>query len=449
MNGETRSSPWIPLLLLAVGAAAVVLLAVADTLRQRSAVDDARQLQALEEIAAAVAISHLWLEEYVTGDAVDESEIAGRLDHALHLLDGMIGSRAEDTAPPLHTADLRRSAAEMRAGLEEFRALAEERRQGYQRGLPVGIGSPLDVEYDREFETLLTARQRLRTALEAHQRDHQTSSRQWLTLIVVGWGLLLVGAAVALWRRGNRQRRAEHELAESRRQLLQTQKMEVAGRVAGGLTHDLANYLAAIRGHCEWVRLKHPEPERLDRKMDSVLRTVDRATDLVDRLLAFARPRPLRDEQVDLDLLVRNIEEMVESSLGDGIELVVRSTPGLWSIRGDRAQLEQAIVNLVLNARDASAAGDTVTVSLANQPRGSDTLEDRDAVELRVIDQGTGIELADLERIFEPFWSTKEGGGTGLGLAVVYGVVQQHGGRLEVDSEPDRGTTFRWLIPRG
>ena len=114
-----------------------------------------------------------------------------------------------------------------------------------------------------------------------------------------------------------------------------------------------------------------------------------------------------------------------------------------------RAQLEQAIVNLVLNARDASAAGDTVTLSLGNQPRGSDALEDRDAVELRVIDQGTGIEPADLERIFEPFWSTKKGGGTGLGLAVVYGVVQQHGGRLEVDSEPGRGTTFRWLIPRG
>lgn len=451
----TRRSeiPWVPMALLVVGAATIVLLVLADAIRQRSGVADARQLRALQEIVSEVAISHLWLEEYVSGDAVDEGQIEGRLYRALALLDSMIGSATENPdAPLLHTAPLRRAAAALRRRLEEFGAISRERRLGFQRGLEVGIGSPLDVEYDAEFEVLLSEGEALRAQLEDHQRWHRARARRLLDATVGGWAVLLLGAVLALWQRERHRHRAEAELEESRRQLHQTQKMEVAGRVAGGLAHDLANYLAAIRGHCEWVQLKHPEPERLDRKMGSVLRTVDRATGLIDRLLAFARRRAVRAEPVDLGVLLGEVAQMLETSLGDRIMLDLEIGPDLWPVAGDLAQIEQAVVNLVINARDAMPEGGTVEVGARNRPvagaRAGEGPLAEDMVELWIADQGVGIAPEHREQIFEPFWSTKQGGGSGLGLAVVYGVAHQHGGWLEVASEVGQGTTFRWHLPR-
>ena len=434
--------------LLLVGAAAITLLLGIDTIRQRSGVADARQLQALQEVASEVAISHLWLEEWVSGDEVDEGEIAERLAHALVLVDSMIGSVGEDPeAPRLHTPELRSQMVALREHVRDFEAISVERLEGYRRNLPVGIGSALDVEYDRKFEEVLTRGEALQHELERHRREHQASARRLLIAIVAGWCGLLLLAATGIWKRERQRQRAVEELAESRRHLLQNQKMELAGRIAGGLAHDLANYLAAIRGHCEWVQLKHPPPERLDRKMASVLRTVDRATDLVDRLVAFARRRPAQRNLIDLGELVREVEQMLAPSLGDRAVLRLQVEEGLWPVLGDAGQIEQAVVNLVVNARDAMTDAGTIEIEVRNRPAGGDDRE-RDMVELEVADPGTGIPPEDRERIFEPFWTTKRRGGSGLGLAVVYGAVQQHGGRLEVESEVGVGTTFRWSFPR-
>src|SRR5207248_145874 len=224
-------------------------------------------------------------------------------------------------------------------------------------------------------------------------------------------------------------------------ELRQSQKMEAVGRLAGGIAHDFNNLLTVISGRSEplLVRLRADDPMRRD--VELIKRVGERAATLTRQLLAFSRKQVLQTRVVALEAIIADLEPMLQRLIGENIELVTAVAPEVGRIMADPAQIEQVVLNLVVNARDAMPAGGRVTIELAD--------EDAQVV-LAVKDSGSGIPPEVQARIFEPFFTTKEAGkGTGLGLAMVYGIVKQHGGHIAVYSEPDRGTTFKIYFPCG
>ncbi len=238
--------------------------------------------------------------------------------------------------------------------------------------------------------------------------------------------------------------------------LRQASQMEAIGQLAGGVAHDFNNMLTAIRGYTELVREHLPVADEQDRAdLGQVLLAADRATALTRQLLAFGRKQMLEPRVLDPDVIVSEIVPMLRRLLGAQVALTTRSAPDVGLIRVDPSQLEQVIVNLAVNARDAMPAGGALTIETANADLDEAYVARHPSaiagphVMLAVADTGTGMDAATLARIFEPFFTTKGSGqGTGLGLATVYGIVQQSGGSIEVDSEPGQGTTFRVYFPR-
>jgi PAS domain S-box-containing protein len=238
------------------------------------------------------------------------------------------------------------------------------------------------------------------------------------------------------------------------KQLRQAQKFEAIGQLAGGIAHDFNNMIGAILG---WAELGMDETEResrLHRHFDKVRHQAIRAAALTRQLLAFARRQILEPRDIDLNQNLTETLSLLEKVIGSNIEIKTNLTPNLALIRADPTQIEQVIMNLCINARDAMPEGgrlviDTAErsfdeVSLASEPHAK---PGRYAM-LAVTDNGTGMDAVTLDRIFEPFFTTKEmGKGTGLGLATVYGIVRQHGGFLQVYSEVNVGTTFRMYLP--
>ncbi|MHB0878593.1 MAG: ATP-binding protein [Anaerolineae bacterium] len=257
-----------------------------------------------------------------------------------------------------------------------------------------------------------------------------------------------------------RQRTAnlQSELAERKRleeQFLQAQKMETVGRLAGGVAHDFNNLLTAISGYGTFVRESLPAGSPARDDMDELLKASGRAADLTSQLLAFSRQQVMAPKIADLNELVRDIEKMLRRLIGEDIELESRLAKGLWRTKADPGKLEQVIMNLVVNARDAMPHGGRLTISTANvtlpDSRGPTELAHLvgQYVVLAVSDTGTGMSEDVRSHVFEPFFTTKEmGKGTGLGLATVYGITKQHGGEVSVESQPGRGTTFTIYLPR-
>jgi PAS domain S-box-containing protein len=238
------------------------------------------------------------------------------------------------------------------------------------------------------------------------------------------------------------------------RQLQHAQRMEAVGRLAAGIAHDFNNVLAAITMSSELLRegLARDHPGRDD--VLEIRRAAERAVRLVRQLLAFSRQQVLEPRVLDLNELVSNLQAMLERLVGERVALVVRLAPRLGAVRADASQLEQVVINLAVNARDAMLDGGTLTIETANTyPQGEGAepgaLPPGAQVVLSVADTGVGMDAQTRARIFEPFFTTKEPGrGTGLGLSTVYGVVRQSGGSVEVQSEPNKGTTFRVSLPR-
>ncbi|HUP24724.1 MAG TPA: ATP-binding protein [Thermoanaerobaculia bacterium] len=237
-------------------------------------------------------------------------------------------------------------------------------------------------------------------------------------------------------------------------QLLRAQKLEAVGRLAGGLAHDFNNLVTVILG-CTELALKGVSTDDPRRALlHSVEEAGRRAAELTRQLLAFSRRQVVQPRLVELSELVRGFERMLRRFLGENVELVVRPGSELWHSRVDPGQLEQVLINLVLNARDAMPAGGTVTVTTANlTSRGDDARYPRmppgDYVSLAVSDTGTGMSQEVLEQVFEPFFTTKEAGeGTGLGLATCYGIVKQASGFIWARSRQGAGTTIEVLLPR-
>jgi PAS domain S-box-containing protein len=223
-------------------------------------------------------------------------------------------------------------------------------------------------------------------------------------------------------------------------QLGQAQKMEAVGRLAGGIAHDFNNLLTAISGYSEFLIGGTADP-RLRRHAEEIKKAAGRAAALTGQLLAFSRRQVLNPRVLDLNATVADMDMMLRRVIGEDVELVTVLDPALSPVRADPTQLEQVIVNLAVNARDAMPHGGSMTIETTNVMDVDGAL-----VELRLTDTGVGIDPAELHRLFDPFFTTKDGG-TGLGLATVYGIVEQSGGRIEVESAPGLGASFRILLP--
>jgi PAS domain S-box-containing protein len=238
-------------------------------------------------------------------------------------------------------------------------------------------------------------------------------------------------------------------------QLRMAQKMESVGRLAGGVAHDFNNLLTIIAGYSQLVKGNLEEGSPLHAHVDEVLRASDRAASLTRQLLAFSRKQVLQVEVLDLNRALANMEKMLLRLIGEDIDLKAVRQPGLGRVKADPGQIDQVIMNLVVNARDAMPEGGTITIETANMDLTEDYARAHfpvvpgHYVMLSVSDTGTGMSPETQAHIFEPFFTTKERGkGTGLGLATVYGIVRQSGGYIWVYSELGRGSTFKIYLPR-
>ncbi|MHB8766383.1 MAG: hybrid sensor histidine kinase/response regulator, partial [Deferrisomatales bacterium] len=238
-------------------------------------------------------------------------------------------------------------------------------------------------------------------------------------------------------------------------QLRQAQRLEVVGQLAGGIAHDFNNLLQVILGECDLV-LEKAEAAPYRRRLEQIRRSGERAADLTRQLLAFSRRQILQPRVLDLGDTVRQVEKMLGRLLGEDVTLSADLAPGLWPVRADPGQLEQVLLNLAVNARDAMPHGGRLTIATANveaDPAGlglpPGELASGPHVRLTVTDTGTGMDAGTLARAFEPFFTTKGvGQGTGLGLSTVYGIVKQSGGGVVARSRPGEGTAVEVYLPR-
>jgi len=236
--------------------------------------------------------------------------------------------------------------------------------------------------------------------------------------------------------------------------LLHRQKMEAVGTLAGGVAHDFNNILTAIIGYGNLLLMKMGREDHLKHYIEQILSVSNKAANLTRNLLAFSRKQVINPRPVDLNMIVKNLENLLARLIGEDIELRIRLTDENLVLTADSSQIEQVLMNLATNARDAMPGGGTLTIEtvpvvITGANCNIYDLEDPGAYAMiSVSDSGTGMDEMTREKIFEPFFTTKETGkGTGLGLSIIYGIIRQHKGNISVYSEPGRGTTFKIYLP--
>ena len=251
--------------------------------------------------------------------------------------------------------------------------------------------------------------------------------------------------------------RVEAEVAERQQaeeSLRQAQKMEAVGQLTGGIAHDFNNLLTIIIGNIDTVtrRLDASSDPRVKRSLDNALKGAERAAALTQRLLAFSRQQPLEPKAIDVARLLAGMSDLLTRSITEAVAIQILSTPDLWRIEADPHQLENAILNLAVNARDAMGGSGALTFAARNVTVGIgkvEALAPGDYVAIEVSDTGSGMSPETVAKVFDPFFTTKEvGKGTGLGLSMVYGFAQQSGGGVEIASVVGEGTTVRIFLPR-
>tara|TARA_R110002073_G_scaffold105244_2_gene238238 strand:- start:509 stop:1828 length:1320 start_codon:yes stop_codon:yes gene_type:complete len=237
-------------------------------------------------------------------------------------------------------------------------------------------------------------------------------------------------------------------------QFVQSQKMQAIGQLAGGIAHDFNNLLTAISGHCDLLLLRHSQSDPEYADLVQIHQNANRAASLVGQLLAFSRKQTLKPELFDIQDVLSDMTHLLNRLVGERLQLKLVYEGDLGSIRADKRQLEQVLMNLVVNARDAMAEGGTILIATKPVTITEDMRRDRAVVPaghysmIRIEDSGCGIPPERLQKVFEPFFTTKGvGKGTGLGLSTVYGIVKQSGGFIFVDSEVGKGSVFSLYFP--
>jgi signal transduction histidine kinase/CheY-like chemotaxis protein len=279
----------------------------------------------------------------------------------------------------------------------------------------------------------------------------QRSAAGQLSLVAA----LLVFVPAAGWLMLRRERRGQDEQRQLERQLAESQKMEAIGKLAGGVAHDFNNMLTAILGYSSLLTEDPASTPIVREHAHEIRRAAESAAQLTQKLLAFSRRQVLTTNEVDLVNTLGNVIMLLRRLIGENIAVSLHTDAGLWSILGDPAQVEQSIINLAINSRDAMPDGGRLEISARNAPMpGGDRRADGDVkpgdyVRVSVKDNGAGMDEATRRRMFEPFFTTKPfGRGTGLGLSTVYGFVKQCGGHVAVQTAPGQGTTVELLLPR-
>ncbi len=264
--------------------------------------------------------------------------------------------------------------------------------------------------------------------------------------------LARLGPAIVRSLRERAERRARRA---AERRLLQAQKMHAVGQLAGGVAHDFNNLLGVIQGYGEMLLKRLPEDDRQRERVDHILQAAARGAALTRQLLAFSRQQPMEVRVLDLATTIRNVERLLRRLIGENIQIVIVSDGRPGRVKADPIQIEQIVLNLAINARDAMPQGGSLIIETTSVDLDAGyALSHPDArpgphVLLAVSDNGSGMSAETLSHVFEPFFTTKDPGkGTGLGLATVYGIVQQNGGHLAVYSEVGRGTSFKIYLPR-
>ena len=356
----------------------------------------------------------------------------------------------------------------IRAKLYELAETLALARVGRKSDALVIVRSDRGERYSQQIRSILTgmisAENRLLDAHEAHARQ----VAEWLFVVRIVSGLLVVLLALAVIWVGKRQLRdLDHANARLREeieqrnqaqsQLRQLQKMESLGQLTGGIAHDFNNMLAIVIGSLDLARrrLAGSEDGRVGKCIDSAREGAERAAALTAKLLAFSRRQPLEPKVLDANRLIGGMSEMLRRTLGERIEIETVIAGGLWKVCADRPQIETALVNLAVNARDAMPEGGKLTIETANTElderyaRAHEEVMAGQYVMFSVTDTGSGMAPEIIERAFDPFYTTKEvGRGTGLGLSQVFGFVKQSGGHVKVYSEIDLGTTVKIYLPR-
>src|SRR4051812_8864117 len=315
------------------------------------------------------------------------------------------------------------------------------------------IGQHFSRFYTEEDRQTELPRRALETAAGEGRFEHEgwrvrkDGSRFWAHVIIDpirdDHGSLIGFAKVT--RDVTERRAAQEALEASRSALIQSQKMEVVGQLSGGIAHDFNNLLAVVLGNLEILRKRIPDDARMQRLLDNSMEAAQRGASLTKRLLAFARQQELKTEPVEVPELVRNMAALLQRSIGPAVQIETHFPLRLAPALADANQLELAILNLVLNARDAMPEGGVISIAAKERVVGSEAaggLPPGRYVCLSVTDTGEGMDETTLARAVEPFFTTKGvGKGTGLGLSMVHGLAEQSGGRLVLKSHPGEGTT--------
>jgi PAS domain S-box-containing protein len=307
------------------------------------------------------------------------------------------------------------------------------------------------AEYQRALAQSRTAGQRLEM-FARRQDGRQFPIELSLTPVETEGG----GMFTAWIRDLSERRSAEEALRHSEMQLRQAQKMEAVGRLAGGVAHDFNNVLTAIFGYADLLLDSFGDDDDTRRAdVEEIKRAANRAAALTRQLLAFSRKQVMQPRRVNLNEIILNLQTLLAKLVGDEIELRIQTDPLLGEVRADPGQIEQVLMNLAANSRDAMPEGGRLTIVTSNVDLHADdasALVGIDAgkfVTLTVSDTGEGIPEPVRAHVFEPFFTTKEQGkGTGLGLATVYGIVKQSGGWIYLDEAPGPGASFRVYLPR-
>lgn len=304
-------------------------------------------------------------------------------------------------------------------------------------------------------EPALAQRGYFRTEFEMLHRDGETVYTENTVLSLAdkeNWNSQLV---VSVIRDITDQKLLQAERNALEEQYLRAQKMEAVGQLTAGIAHDFNNLLMAITGNAQMMQMTMSEDDPLYAQTESILEAGLRAAELIRQLLVFSRKDVVRPQVVDFNDIIGKTGEMLKRVIGEDIEFVLDLASGLWPVRADPGQLDQVVVNLAVNARDAMPTGGRLTVTTLNVVLDEASVERRleqqpgEYVLLRVSDSGMGMSKEVQARIFEPFFTTKEPGrGTGLGLATVYGIVQRSGGHVTVHSAAGKGSSFEVYFPR-